>query len=145
MVVSNQNESMLTVPPPATVDDAGLELQFVMELVLKHLYAHGSQTARDLVDALCLPYVGSLDRALHQAKRDELVEVTGSNGVGDLAYRYALTTKGHRRAQEYLARNGYIGPAPVPIEQYRAIVAAQSLRTIHVSRTAIRQALGRLV
>lgn len=145
MTVSTRNDSVLTIPQPANLEEAGLDLQLVVELVLKFLYAHGSQTARDLVDALCLPYAGSLERALSQAKREELVEVTGSNGIGELAYRYALTSKGHHRAQEYLARNGYIGPAPVPIEQYRSVVTVQSLRNIPVTPQAIRRALGRLV
>ncbi len=98
-----------------------------------------------MVEALCIPFTGILERALNQAKREELLEVTGSNGIGELAYRYALTNKGHQRAQEYLARNGYIGPAPVPIEQYRTVVTAQSLRNAPVTPAAIRRALGKLV
>jgi predicted ATPase with chaperone activity len=145
MTAKTQTESILAIPQPSTLDEAGLDLQLLVELALKYLYAHGGQTARDLVEALCVPYTGVLERALTQAKREELVEVTGSNGIGELGYRYVLTTKGHQRAQEFLSRNGYIGPAPVPIEQYRAIVQAQSLRRVAVTPTAVRQALGRLV
>lgn len=133
------------LPVPSTLEEAGLELQLVVELALKYLYAYGSLTARDLVEALCLPYANILERALLQAKREELVEITGSNGIGELAYRYTLTGKGNQRAQEYLARNGYIGPAPVPLEHYRHVVAEQSLRRISVTPEAIRAALGRLV
>lgn len=145
VTAKTQGESMLAIPQPATLNEAGLDLQLLVELALKYLYAHGAQTARDLVEALCVPYAGVLERALTQAKREELVEVTGSNGIGELGYRYVLTTKGHVRAQEFLSRNGYIGPAPVPIEQYRMVVQAQSLRRVAVTPAAVRQALGRLV
>ncbi|MCX2727353.1 ATP-binding protein [Thermomicrobium sp. 4228-Ro] len=145
MTAKTQSESILAIPQPSILDEAGFDLQLLVELALKYLYVHGSQTARDLVEALCVPYTGVLERALTQAKREELVEVTGSNGIGELGYRYVLTTKGHQRAQEFLGRNGYIGPAPVPIEQYRVIVQAQSLRRVAVTPTAVRQALGRLV
>ncbi|MCX7623837.1 MAG: ATP-binding protein [Thermomicrobium sp.] len=137
--------AVLAIPQPASLEEAGLELQLLVELALKYLYAHGTQTARDLVEALCVPYAGVLERALTQAKREELVEVTGSNGISELGYRYVLTTKGHLRAQEFLARNGYIGPAPVPLEQYRAVVQAQSLRRVPVTPDRVRRALGRLV
>lgn len=145
VTAKTQGESMLAIPQPATLDEAGLDLQLLVELALKYLYAHGAQTARDLAEALCVPHAGVLERALTQAKREELVEVTGSNGIGELGYRYVLTTKGHVRAQEFLSRNGYIGPAPVPIEQYRMVVQAQSLRRVAVTPAAVRQALGRLV
>ena len=39
-------------------------------------------------------------------------------GTGSAAYRYALTDSGRDRARQYLADNGYIGPAPVPIASY---------------------------
>ncbi len=145
MTLKAQGDSLVALPQPATLEEAGLDLQLLVELALKYLYAHGGQTARDLVEALCVPYAGLLERALIQAKREELIEVTGSNGIGELGYRYALTTKGHLRAQEFLARNGYIGPAPVPIEQYRTVVQAQSIRRVPVTPEAVRRALGRLV
>jgi len=145
MAIQIETNSLPVLTQPASLEEAGLDRQLVLELALKFLYAHGTQTARELVDALCLPFAGLLERALSQAKREELVEITGSNGIGELGYRYALTSKGHQRAQEFLARNGYIGPAPVPIEQYRQVVAAQSLRHRSVTPGMIRQALGPLV
>jgi len=128
-----------------SLEQTGLDLAFIAELTLKTLYARGTLLARDLVDALCLPYAGVLERALTQAKREELVEVTGSNGIGELAYRFSLTVKGRTRAQEMLERSGYVGPAPVTLQAYREVVRQQSLREQRVAPAAIHRSLADLV
>lgn len=128
-----------------SIEETGLDLGLITELLVKMLYSRGSMLARDLVDALCLPYVGVLERALTQAKREELIEVTGSNGIGELAYRFALTAKGLTRAQEMLERSGYIGPAPVTIQAYRDVVFKQSLRGRRVTPADIHRSLDDLV
>lgn len=133
------------ISEPKSIEATGLDIGLITELVLKALYARGSVLARDLVDELCLPYVGVLERVLTLAKREELVEVTGSNGIGELAYRFALTAKGFARAQELRERNGYVGPAPVPIEAYREVVRQQSVRGLRVTPSDIHRALGDLV
>ena len=95
MAIQIETSNLPMLAQPTSLEEAGLDLQLVLELALKFLYAHGTQTARELVEALCLPFAGLLERALSQAKREELVEITGSNGIGELGYRYALTSKGH--------------------------------------------------
>ncbi|MCM8749075.1 ATP-binding protein [Thermomicrobiaceae bacterium CFH 74404] len=143
-----QARSMLNPPVIAeatSIEETGLDLGLITELLLKTLYARGSMLARDLVEELCLPYVGVLERALTQAKREELVEITGSNGIGELAYRFALTARGLTRAQEMLERNGYVGPAPVTIQAYREVVLQQSLRGRRVTPADIHRALAELV
>ncbi|GBD15585.1 hypothetical protein HRbin26_00476 [bacterium HR26] len=145
-----QTHARSTVRPPViteatSIEETGLDLGLITELLLKTLYARGSMLARDLVEELCLPYVGVLERALTQAKREELVEITGSNGIGELAYRFALTAKGLTRAQELLERNGYVGPAPVTIQAYREVVLQQSLRGRRVTPADIHRTLADLV
>lgn len=143
-----QARSMLNPPVIAeatSIEETGLDLGLITELLLKTLYARGSMLARDLVEELCLPYVGVLERALTQAKREELVEITGSNGIGELAYRFALTARGLTRAQEMLERNSYVGPAPVTIQAYRDVVLQQSLRGRRVTPADIHRALAELV
>lgn len=145
-----QAHARSTVRPPViteatSIEETGLDLGLITELLLKTLYARGSMLARDLVEELCLPYVGVLERALTQAKREELVEITGSNGIGELAYRFALTARGLTRAQEMLERNGYVGPAPVTIQAYREVVLQQSLRGRRVTPADIHRTLADLV
>lgn len=145
-----QAHARSTVRPPViteatSIEETGLDLGLITELLLKTLYARGSMLARDLVEELCLPYVGVLERALTQAKREELVEITGSNGIGELAYRFALTARGLTRAQELLERNGYVGPAPVTIQAYREVVLQQSLRGRRVTPADIHRTLADLV
>jgi len=54
--------------------------------------------------------------------------------------RFALTERGHAAAQEALARDGYIGPAPVPLAQYSALVAHQAGSVRGLDRDSVRAA-----
>ena len=44
----------------------------------------------------------------------------GQQRYGDGAYIYQFTEKGGGRAQKALTKSGYVGPAPVPFEEYAA-------------------------
>lgn len=134
----------LLPPEPASCEETGLETSFLLDLLLKLLYTQGALPAYVLVEQLCLPYPHVVERVLSQAKREELVEVTGTNGLGELGYRYSLTSQGTRRAREALERNGYIGPAPVPFTAYLEVVREQSLQRLRVQRDALLAALGGL-
>jgi len=79
-------------------------------------------------------------------KTEHQVEVKGGTGVTSSSFAYSLSAKGMDRAKEALARNGYIGPAPVPLAAYTNRVRAQSIGDdVHVSIDQLRKALGGLV
>src|SRR5205814_8453965 len=56
----------------------------------------------------------------------QIVVHTGSAPLND--YNYALTDQGRDRAQIYSQACAYVGPAPVPLEDYVNSVDAQSIR-----------------
>ena len=136
---------ILSAREPSAIEQTGLELGFIIDLTLKAIYFQSSITAQALADVLCLPYFNVVERALSQLKRDELVEVTGSQGFGELAYQYLVTPKGAVRAQQVLERNSYVGAAPVSLEAFVDMVKNQSITTTHVTPAQVRRAAADLV
>jgi predicted ATPase with chaperone activity len=130
---------------PQSIADTGLDLGFITDLVLKVVYFNSGVTAQAIADTLCLPFFNIVDKALTALKREELVEVGGSNGFGELAYQYAITVKGMNRVHDVLARSAYVGPAPVTLDEYRQVVAAQAIADVHVGPADVRKALADLV
>ncbi|HEY8806282.1 MAG TPA: AAA family ATPase [Candidatus Limnocylindria bacterium] len=131
---------------PATPEETGLSPALIADLALKLLYQRGPTTAQDLSQALCLPLGRILQPVLDFLKTEHQVEVKGGTGVTSSSFAYSLSAKGMDRAKEALARNGYIGPAPVPLAAYTNRVRAQSIGDdVHVSIDQLRKALGGLV
>jgi predicted ATPase with chaperone activity len=74
-----------------------------------------------------------------------LVEVKGTQGASRAGYTFDLTAEGRARAREALAMCQYVGPAPVPLSQYRDWVARQTIQQVHVTRTHVEEAFSWLV
>ena len=89
-----QTSASALVKEPTSLEDTGLDLPFLSDLVLKAIYYNNSITAQRITEILCLPYFNVIDRALTMLKREELVEVSGSNGFGELGYQYAIAPRG---------------------------------------------------
>ncbi len=130
---------------PANLEETGLTSAFLDELALKTLYQKGQSTAQELSEALCLPLAQVLQPVLDHLKSEHLVEVKGGSGVASATYIYVMSTKGVERAREALARNGYVGAAPVTLSAYVTRVRKQSLGDLQVGIDDLRKALGHLV
>src|SRR3954447_18911361 len=78
-------------------------------------------------------------------KREELLEVSGGNGFGELAYQYSITPKGVVRIHQILERTTYVGPAPVTLDHYCAVVKAQAISDVRVGPNDVREAMADLV
>jgi hypothetical protein len=122
MTTPNSTEQTATaaiVPPPfspATLGETGLSTDAILQLILKTL--HGSElSGTQLSERLCLPY-SLLESLMQHARGEKLVEVRGASGAGTAGYRYAVTDLGRDRAQGYMDTCSYVGPAPVPLDQY---------------------------
>ena len=129
---------------PATLEETGLTPALIADLTLKLIYQQGPMAATDLSQALCLPLGRILQPVLDFLKTEHHLEVKGGTGITSSSFSYSLATKGVDRAKEALARNGYIGPAPVPLASYTNRVRAQSI-DVHISFDDLRKALNALV
>src|SRR5437867_3546861 len=97
----------------------------VLELVGKAMYQLGFARLMELSQHLCL--AGTVVEAVcHFMRHEGLLEVL-RRGQYDGDVQFELTQAGHARAADWLVRSQYVGPAPVPLEAYRAGVQTQSL------------------
>src|ERR1700682_2552212 len=113
---------------PATIEETGVTSAFAAALMLKLLYQRAT-TAAEITQVLCLP-LKILQPVLDFCKAEHLVEVKGGAGVTASTYVYMITEKGSVRAKEALAKNGYVGAAPVPLAAYVTRVRAQSIGSV---------------
>lgn len=105
------------VPPtPTTLAQTGLAADGLLGLILKTLYS-GELTGRELSEALKIGY-GILEPIMDAARQEQLMEVKRASGAGTAGYQYALSERGRDRAKQFFEVNGYVGPAPVPLDQY---------------------------
>ena len=119
-------------PLPIQIADTGLSHHFLSELIAKHLYSAGELILAQLVLRTRLS-AQVLDALISPMRKEGMVEVLPATESG--ALRYKLTDRGRSLATEALLKSGYIGPAPVPLDDYTRIVAAQSVHKRVVTRT----------
>ncbi|QPC81459.1 ATP-binding protein [Phototrophicus methaneseepsis] len=114
--------------PPSLrqLEDTGLSKLAVADLILKALYFRGDLVGHQIAEVLRLPFNGVLDSVVEFLKREKLIEVLGSGGIGEASYRYAIASKGIERAIDALQRTMYAGAAPVPLNVYIESLKAQN-------------------
>jgi predicted ATPase with chaperone activity len=131
-------------PSPETLADTGLSGENVTDLLLKTLYIQGARTGYQLVEVVHLPFHFVDERMLDLQQR-RLVEVRGTTGLSRAGYVFDLTAEGRERARDALTSNMYVGPAPVPLAQYREWTLRQSISKARVTRDMVRDGFRGLV
>ena len=131
-------------PQPNTIDDTGISFGQLLDLCVKQIYYSGRPSARDVTESMALPF-NVVESLLAFLKREQLIEVVGSVGIGEQQYQYALTERGNDRAVEALERNQYVGPTPVSFDEYVSVVREQTVRNMRVDAAVVQTALGDLV
>ena len=94
---------------------------------------------------MCLPLPTVVQPILDFLRNEHLVEVKGGSGVQASTYVYSMSNKGSERAREAMARNAYVGPAPVTLGAYVARVRAQTSGELQVPIDDLKKALAHLV
>jgi predicted ATPase with chaperone activity len=134
------------VPMVRSIEETGLSLGFLSDLVLKFLYYRGSGVSGfDITEAIRLPFTGVLEPVMEFLKREQFCEVRGRGGIGESSYQYSITERGSNKAREVLERDMYVGPAPVTLDQYTKAMRQQALQQVIVHQREMRQALSHLV
>ena len=139
-----RGDSSFVPRPPDSLEETGLSEESLTDLILKTLYSRGSRLGKELADILALSFP-ILDDVLLTLQHGQLVEVRGSSGHGREGYTFAITGAGMDRAREAMEINGYVGPAPVPLDAYRSWVEKQSQKDERITRKALSDAFGDLV
>jgi predicted ATPase with chaperone activity len=129
---------------PENLQQTGLSTGFLIELILRTLYSRGGMLGLDLSKQLCLPF-RVIQESLNFLKQEKAIEILGGDLIGSVSYRFNLTDLGRRRAQESIQMCAYVGPAPVPLEDYVEQTYRQAVTAIDISPEALRASLGHLV
>lgn len=127
-------------PPPASLEETGLSEEFVAGLVLKALYLRGSALGFELADLLALP-LSLLDEVLRGLQEQRLLEVPSTRGPSRGEYVFKLTGEGRKRGAEEMGVSRYVGPAPVPFEDFQRWVGLQAVDRVRVTEPELRAAL----
>ena len=130
-------------PPPNSIEETGLHPDTLAQLLLKTLVS-GEASGTGLSDKLRLPY-SVLDTLVQHARIEKLLEVRGTSGTGSAGYRYVLTDLGRDRAGQFFDISRYVGPAPVPLNQYNAYVRACMEARPYLDRTTLSGGFEHLV
>ena len=107
---------------PETTSETGLEFGFLSDLALKIVYSDMNCTSDRVAEKIKLP-LGIAEDLLRHLYREKLIEIKGR--VNLQSNSYSILDRGLQRVHRLLDVSGYIGPAPVSIEDYTAMVRKQ--------------------
>jgi hypothetical protein len=140
MGMFTMGRTRLDLPEVTTVEQTGLPHGLIVDLVLKYVYFEGTVVLATIVERSKLSPI--IVHAIHRfLLREQLCENRGMVGED---YEIALTNKGRAAAEVALKKSQYAGPAPVPLNDYRAAVKEQGL-PVEVTAHSLRRCLSDLV
>jgi len=146
-VKSQTGQSVYTPTAPHSPDnlkETGLTLGLLSDMVLRILYTRGGMLGLDISKILCLPFK-IVDEALGFLKNEKCLDIAGGDLIGRISYKFNLTDLGRRRAQETLKACGYVGPAPVSLEDYVDQTYRQAVTNLPVDPAALRESFSHLI
>lgn len=122
---------------PTSFPELGLTEPFLESLVCKLLRSSGNLSGRTIAGELCLPF-RMVETMMERLKNRRTVMHCGSASLND--YIFGLTDEGRRRAEQYHSECAYVGPAPVPLQDYIISVEAQAICDQPVRREELEDA-----
>jgi len=126
---------------PTALEDAGISEAQLEALVLKFMLSRATASGREICEHVRLPF-RLLRGLMRRLKEERLVVYKGEAAMSD--YMHELTDAGHDRARRYNGQCSYVGPAPVPLDDYVAGVETQSIRHRQPKMSELRRAFGEL-
>lgn len=146
LISPEELDSFLSEAPrqPESIEDTGLDPQFLLNFLLKTVYLFGLETSEQVAESVKLP-AHVIELLFQNAKDKRLVEVLGLTESRSRSYRYALTGTGRQWAMEAFQASQYAGPLPVPLATYQSQVIKQSITRERITPEAMRRALSHLV
>ena len=132
------------VAQPNTIEETGLDLSLLVDLAVKTIYFQGRPSGRQLSEQLALSFPVT-EELISFLRREQAIEIVGSQGFGEQAYQYALTSRGTEKAEEALGRSHYVGPAPVTFDLYTKVLEEQSVSRVRIDRDTFIDGLSHLV
>jgi hypothetical protein len=125
LLASLLNDDVFHPAEPQSLDQIGISPIVIETLICKYLLQIGSTSGRDIAQRLCLPF-GILEDVLLSLRSRQVLVHQGQAALND--YCYALTEQGMSRARSAMQACSYVGPVPVPLDDYLTSVEAQTIR-----------------
>jgi hypothetical protein len=125
---------------PTSLAEAGLSETLVADLLLKLIYLRGGRSGLELCESTRLP-LAVIDRPLRQLVAEGAVAAALVRGNEFSTLRFQVTPAGLPRARRAFAECRYVGPAPVGIDSYHAVVKRQSPRGLSPNPALLKGAL----
>jgi hypothetical protein len=110
-------------PVPESLEATGISFQFLADLALKVAATESALTTVTVADRMYLP-APPVERLMRHLYREKLVEIRGREGFNN--NRYALLDRGWDQVRRVMEISGYVGPAPVSLAAYSAMMRSQA-------------------
>lgn len=125
-VAQHISQHKLNLPlPPQTIEETGISFLFLIELLCKILFLNGQMRLLDIAYRSKLT-LAVLEPLLAFMRTERMCEISRQSET-ETSITYTLTELGRLRAQDFLRKNQYAGPAPVNLADYTARVRQQSV------------------
>ena len=146
MTIMTDCKDVVSFPAtPQSVEETGIPLDLILQLVLKALHFAGELSGTELCRRLGLEF-HVIQPALDLLKVQQQISIIGGGLVGGASYRYRISDSGRVRAALFLESSHYVGVAPVPLAQYQAYMHAYRAAAPRVAtQERVRQAFSHLV
>ncbi|MEM6330656.1 MAG: AAA family ATPase [Planctomycetota bacterium] len=132
-------EEVFCPAAPQSMEELGVSPVLVEALVCKLLLQVGTAPGRDIAKRIAVPF-GVLEGLLGSLRSRQLLFHQGQAALND--YYYALTDQGGERARAAMKACAYVGPVPVPLEDYVVSVEAQSIRVEAAQKEQLAEAFS---
>lgn len=129
---------------PTELSDIGLPEGFLQDLALKAIYTKGTMEGSEISDFLKLPFGSVLSSVLDDLEDEKYLEVKGGGQFAD-QWDYQITQEGRKRVREIFEESRYIGPAPVPLDQYDEVTSGFAIQDEKISRGDLERAFSDLL
>jgi hypothetical protein len=141
-ILSRAEIESMGPPTPEELSETGVHEAFLCDLALKHVAMLPEPTTNSVADRLHLPRALT-EEILYHLYREKLIEMRLQSAVG--ATRYAMLDHGWERVSRLQSQSGYLGPAPVSLDDYAHMMRLQAVPSRAATMDNVRSAFRDLV
>ena len=130
---------------PQSLKALGIDTTLLREIMIKTMLRRNLDNVISIADALRISV--PIAQELVEITRDyNMIETLGASRLEEgKNLRYKLTETGRQAALDALAQSEYFGAVPVPLEDYKKQVEAQSIRAVAVPRQDLDESMSHLI
>ncbi len=131
--------------PPRTLADLGIDVTLLREILIKTMLRRNLDNVLAIAEAMRIS-IPIAQELVEIARENTLIETLGASRMEDpKQLRYKLSGMGRQAALDALSQSEYYGAVPVPLEEYKIQVEAQSIRDVAVPREALQGSMEHLI